>query len=50
MHACTCFHPPASLYFWVGASKPFTFKVIIDIYDPITISLTVLGLLSVGLP
>ena len=33
----------------VGAFNPFTFKVIIDMYDPITIVLIVLGLFSVGL-
>ena len=33
----------------VGAFNPFTSKVIIDMYDPITIFLTVLGLFSVGL-
>ena len=33
----------------VGAFNPFTFKVIIDLYDPSTIFLTVLGLFSVGL-
>ena len=33
----------------VGAFNPFTFKVIIDMYDPSTIFLTVLGLFSVGL-
>ena len=32
----------------VGAFNPFTSKVIIDMYDPITIFLTVLGLFSVG--
>ena len=33
----------------VGAFNLFTFKVIIDMYDPITIFLIVLGLFSVGL-
>ena len=33
----------------VGAFNPFTFKVIINIYDPVTVCLIVLGLLSVGL-
>ena len=32
----------------VGAFNLFTFKVIIDMYDPITIFLIVLGLFSVG--
>ena len=34
----------ASVYLMVGAFNPFTFKVIIDMYDPITIFLIVLGL------
>ena len=33
----------------VGAVSPFTFKVIIDMCDPITVYLIVLGLFSVGL-
>ena len=33
----------------VGAFNPFIFKVIINMYDPITIFLIVLGLFSVGL-
>ena len=40
---------PASLCLLVGAFNPFTFKVIIDMYDPITIVLIVLGLFSVDL-
>ena len=40
---------PTSLYLLVGAFSPFTFKVIIDMFDPITIFLIVLGLFSVGL-
>ena len=32
----------------VGAFNPFTFKVIIDMYDPITIFLIVLSLFSDG--
>ena len=31
----------------VGALNPFTFKIIIDIYDPITIFVIVLGAFSV---
>ena len=38
-----------SLCLLVGAFNPFTFKVIINMYDPITIFLIVLGLLSVSL-
>ena len=40
---------PANLCLWVGDFNPFAFKVIIDMYDPITIVLIVLGLFSVGL-
>ena len=32
------------VYLLLGAFNPFTFKVIIDMYDPITIVLIVLGL------
>ena len=39
---------PASLCLLVGAFNPFTFKVIIDMYDPISIFLIVWGLFSVG--
>ena len=39
----------ASLCLLVGTFNPFTFKVIIDMYDPITVFLIVLGLLSIGL-
>ena len=46
VHVCTCFHPlsQSSLRLSVGAFNPFTFKVIIDMYDPVTIFLIVLGL------
>ena len=47
IHACIFIHP-ASLCLLVGAFNPFTFKVIIDMYDPI-IFLTVWGLFSIGL-
>ena len=40
---------PASLCVLVRAFNSFTFKVIIDVYDPTTIFLIVLGLFSVGL-
>ena len=33
----------------VGAVNPFIFKVIIDMYDPITIFLIVVGVFCVGL-
>ena len=33
----------------VGAFTPLTFKVIVDMYDPITIFLIALGLFSVDL-
>ena len=39
----------ASLCLVVGAFNSFTFKVITDLYDTITIFIIVLGLLSVGL-
>jgi len=39
----------ASLCLLVGTFNPFPFKVIIDMNDPITIFLIVLGLFSVGL-
>ena len=48
MHEYVFIHP-ASLCLLVGTFYPFTFKVIIDIYDPITIFLIALGLFSVGL-
>ena len=38
----------ASLCLLVGAFNPFTFKVIIDMYDPTVIYLIVLSLFSVG--
>ena len=41
---------PASLCLLVGAFNPFTFKVIINMYDPITIFLILGGcLFSVGI-
>ena len=45
-HALIC---PASLCLLVGAFNPFTFKVIIDLYDPITKFLIILDLFSVSL-
>ena len=39
----------ASLCLLVGAFNPFIFKVVIHMYDPITIFLIVLGLFSVDL-
>ena len=45
-HVFTC---PASLCLLVGVLNPFTFKVIINMYDPVTIFLIVLGLFFVGL-
>ena len=38
----------AGLCLFIGAFNPFTVKVIIDMYDPITIFLIALGLFSVG--
>ena len=40
--SCFCIHL-ANLCLLVGAFNPFTFKVIIDKYDPITIYFIVLG-------
>ena len=45
--SCFCTNA-ASLGLLVGAFNPFTFKVIIDMYDPITIFLIVLSLFSDG--
>ena len=41
--SCFCIHS-ASLCLLVGAFNPFTFKVIIDKYDPVAIYFVVLGL------
>ena len=41
--------PQPSLCLLVGAVNPFIFKVIIDMYDPISMFLIVLGLFPVGL-
>ena len=49
VHACPCFHPPVRLSLLVGALNPFTFKVIINMCDPIAVFFIVFGLLSVGL-
>ena len=43
------FFHPASLCLLVGAFTPFAVKVIIDMYNPITIFLIVWGLFFVGL-
>ena len=48
VRGCTCLHPPSQCLL-VGVFNLFTFKVVIDICDPITIFLIVLGLFSVGL-
>ena len=45
--SCFCIHP-FSLCLLVDAFNLFTFKVIIDMYDPITIFLIVLSLFSDG--
>ena len=39
----------SSSFFLFGAFNPFTFKEIVDMYDPITIFIIVLSLLYVGL-
>ena len=41
VRACTDFHLPNQLMSLAPAFNPFTFKVIIDMYDPITIFLVV---------
>ena len=52
---CKCIHAqificPASLcILLVGAFNPFIFKVVISIYNPITIFLIILALFCVGL-
>ena len=45
---CVFIHP-VGLCLLAGALNTFTFKVIIDRYDPITIFLIALGLFFVGL-
>ena len=42
------FHPPGQSMSLVGTFIPFTFKVIINMYDPIAVFLIVLGLFFVG--
>ena len=49
LHPCTCFHLPSQSMSLVGAFNPFTFKVIIDMHDPITMFFVVLGLFCVDL-
>ena len=46
VHTCTCSQSAQAVYL-VGAFNPFTDKVIIDMYDPITIFLIVSGLFCV---
>ena len=48
VHTAHVFIFSASLCLLVGAFNPFTFKVIIDMYDPTVIYLIVLSLFSVG--
>ena len=43
------FSSTQSVCFLVGAFNLLTFKVVIDMYDPITVFLIVLDLLSIGL-
>ena len=49
VHTCTSFHPLSQSLSFGCAFNPFTVKVIIDMYDPITIFLIILGLFCVGL-
>ena len=46
MHMFSSTQPACLL---IGAFNAFTFKVIINMYDPVTVFLVVLGLFSVGL-
>ena len=46
MHADVFIHL-ASVCLLVGTFNPFTFKIIVDMYDPIAVFLIVLGLFSV---
>ena len=48
VHKCICFHPHSPLCVF-GTFNPLTFKVIIDLYDPITVFLIVWSLFFVGL-
>ena len=48
MHAHVFIHP-ASLCLLVGVFNPFTFKIMIDMYDPVIVFLIALDLFSVGL-
>ena len=48
IHAHVFIHP-VSLYFLVDAFNQFTFKVIINMYDSVTIFLIVWDLFSVGI-
>ena len=49
VHICTFFIHPANLCLLVGAFNPFTIKVIIDLYDSITIFLIILDLFFIDL-
>ena len=52
MNACMymkVFIHPANLYLLVGTFNPFTFNIIIDMYDLISVFLIVLGLFCVGI-
>ena len=49
VHTRTSIIYSASLCLLVGAFNPFTFKVIINMYDPMTVFLIVWGLFSIGL-
>ena len=49
IYAAHVFICPASLCFLFGVFKPITFKVMIDMYSPVTCFSVVLGLFSVDL-
>ena len=49
VHTCTCSHLPSQSRSLVGSFNPFRVKVIVYMYDSITIFLIVLDLFFVGL-
>ena len=48
VYTCTRVVHPAGMCLLVGVFNPFTFKVIMDIYNPITVYVIIWGLFSVG--
>jgi len=35
VHTCTCFHPPSQSMSFAWCINPFSFQVIMDMYDPV---------------